>query len=324
MEMSALYNLLAVCVLAALGLSTPGRSSRAEDPDANAARPGSEDNRLSLADLAGYRAALSGRATADDARPTDRPAAVGFRELWERPDAFRGRRVAVRGRVERIFRQGPVGGFPPLAEVWILSTAGDPFCAVFPLAGTSNGGDPGHVRASRPPAADHARDARATGRGPDFQDVDNLGRAASDTQPPGPELGRTVRFTGTFLKMVGYAARDGTRLAPLIVGDRPPRPEPAAAPGGKSAPAGLGALIRAIGGQGAGAGAGADRSAWSPMTWLLGLVALAMLAAVMLARQHRRGAGRRGRTASRDPAAGETAKAAPPLRFVDSPDEAPV
>ena len=37
-----------------------------------------------------------------------------------------------------------------------------------------------------------------------------------------PELGRTVRFTGTFLKMVSYAGGDGARLAPLVVGDRLP------------------------------------------------------------------------------------------------------
>ena len=64
-------------------------------------------------------------------RPTRR-SAVKFRDLWNRPDVFRGRRVTVEGRVVRIFRQGPVGSFPPLAEVWITSPAGDPFCVVFP------------------------------------------------------------------------------------------------------------------------------------------------------------------------------------------------
>ena len=35
-----------------------------------------------------------------------------FKDLWNRPDVFRGRRVTVQGRVVRIFRQGPVGSFP--------------------------------------------------------------------------------------------------------------------------------------------------------------------------------------------------------------------
>ena len=37
-------------------------------------------------------------------------------------------------------------------------------------------------------------------------------------------LGRSVRFTGTFLKMVRYEAGDGGRLAPLVVGDQLPVP----------------------------------------------------------------------------------------------------
>ena len=37
-----------------------------------------------------------------------------------------------------------------------------------------------------------------------------------------PKLGQMVQFTGTFLKIVRFAAGDGTRLAPLIVGDQPP------------------------------------------------------------------------------------------------------
>src|SRR5262249_34499652 len=44
---------------------------------------------------------------------------------------------------------------------------------------------------------------------------------------PGPgrdsaEPGDRVRFEGTFLRLVRYAGADGTRLAPLIVGPRPP------------------------------------------------------------------------------------------------------
>ena len=52
--------------------------------------------------------------------------------------SFEGRRITIQGRVSRIFRQGPVGSFPPLAEVWITSPAGDPFCVVCPQPGSTD------------------------------------------------------------------------------------------------------------------------------------------------------------------------------------------
>jgi hypothetical protein len=151
-------------------------------------------HQLSLADLAGYRAALSGKPTADSARASDPPVETKFRDLWNRPDVFQGRRILVQGHVARIFRQGHFGSFPALAEVWITSPAGDPFCVVFPQPGPtdSNGTPERHSDAGRGIAM--------------------------------PELGQMVRFTGTFLKMVRYAGGDGARLAPLVVGDRVPVP----------------------------------------------------------------------------------------------------
>jgi hypothetical protein len=148
---------------------------------------------LSLADLAAYRLALAGKATADNARAADPPELVTFKDLWTRTDAFRGRRVSVDGRVERIFRQGPVGNFPALAEIWITSPAGDPFCLISPPAST----------AATLAAHEHA----AT--------TDRFSTQSTQT-------GQEVRFTGTFLKMVRYAAADGGRLAPLVVGSQPP------------------------------------------------------------------------------------------------------
>src|SRR5262249_57226030 len=124
---------------------------------------------LGRAGRAAYRAALAGKPTADEARPSDRPTPVTFRDLWERPEAHRGRRVTIRGRLERAFRQGAIGSFPPLVEAWIFSASGDPICAVFPRPETPAGAG-----------------------------------------IPGP--GRAVRFTGTFLKMVRYAAGDGERM----------------------------------------------------------------------------------------------------------------
>jgi hypothetical protein len=162
-------------------------------------------HQLSLADLAGYRAALSGKPTADLARASDPPVHTNFKDLWNRPDVFRGRRVTVQGHVARIFRQGPVGSFPALAEVWITSPAGDPFCVVFPQPGSPEQG----LSGSR---------AIAGGDGLVLEENRPDGERAAFV----PELGRTVRFTGTFLKLVRYAGGDGARVAPLIVGDRLP------------------------------------------------------------------------------------------------------
>jgi hypothetical protein len=92
-------------------------------------RASAEDPALGLADLAAYRAALIDRAGASSEEPV---VEVGFRALWTHPQAYQGRRVQVRGRVVRRFRQGPIGTFPALAEVWAVAPSGDPFCLVFP------------------------------------------------------------------------------------------------------------------------------------------------------------------------------------------------
>jgi hypothetical protein len=137
------------------------------------------ESALTVADLAAYRAALSGTGVREKAVP------VGFRELWDHPATYQGRRVQVEGRIVRRFRQGAFGTFPPLEEAWAFSPAGDPFCLVFPE--TSNGEkSPGRA---------------VQGQG---QDQDQ------------------VRFVGTFLKRVEYQGGDGPRLALLIVGPAPP------------------------------------------------------------------------------------------------------
>ena len=101
--------------------------------------PAEEDGPLTVADLAAYRAAL-------DPRPDDGNApAVGFRDLWDRPDAYRGRRVAVAGRVMSVFHRGPIGRFPALAEAWVFTPASDPLCLVFPESDGSKAPKPGAV-----------------------------------------------------------------------------------------------------------------------------------------------------------------------------------
>jgi hypothetical protein len=159
-------------------------------------------NKLTLADLADYRSALSGDLTVDRARTATPPKQVRFRDLWNQPETFRGQRVVVQGRVVRIFRQGAVGTFPPLAEVWITSPAGDPFCVVFPLKELTVGDDA--------PEATLRREKMSQSQ------------SHADTASSTPDMGSAVRFTGTFLKMVSYSASDGKRLAPLVVGNQPP------------------------------------------------------------------------------------------------------
>jgi hypothetical protein len=129
-----------------------------------------------------------------------------------------------------------------------------------------------------------------------------------------PDPGRWVRFTGTFLKTIRYAGADGPRLAPLIVGDRTPQPAPVESEGGPSAPG------QALG-HSSGRGPGGAGFAGSASGWILGL-ALALLAAGMIARQHLRGVGPSDPSAIRRRIL-EGKGPDPPLQFTDSPEEPP-
>ena len=190
---------------------------------------GAGGGKLALTDLAAYRAALGGR-------PGGPAEPVTFRQLWDHPDRFQGRRVRVVGKVARRFRQGAFGTFPPLVETWAVSPTGDPFCLVAP-AGTSPGDD--------------------------------------------PSPGASVRFEGVFLRQVRYPGGDADRLAPLVVGDRPPL---VTAP----APAAPGDFL----------GGGANGRRW--FDWALGLGA-AVLVALVLARRHFERPVRRSRPTGREP-----------------------
>lgn len=97
----------------------------------SAPRAVAQDSTLELADLEAYRAALA-------SKPDRSAPKVGFRDLWDRPEAFAGKAVSVEGRVARTFRQPKFADFPPLVEAWIVSPAGDPFCLVFPQSGTTS------------------------------------------------------------------------------------------------------------------------------------------------------------------------------------------
>ena len=122
-----------------------------------------------------------------------------------------------------------------------------------------------------------------------------------------PKSGQTVRFTGTFLKMVRYAAGDGARLAPLVVGDQPPVPVREGRQG-KWQPF---IPTNDVG----------SRWTGSPASWLLGLT-LALLAAGLLAWQHLHVPSRNEpgfATSARTTMASLTAD--PPLEFIEPHDE---
>lgn len=95
---------------------------------------GQEDRPLTIADLDEYRRALRADEPGDPA-----PEPVSFVTLWERPEEFLGRRVSVEGKAARRFRQGAIGEYPPLVELWIATRTGNPTCLVYP---EPTGGDP--------------------------------------------------------------------------------------------------------------------------------------------------------------------------------------
>lgn len=248
--------------LLALLLIHGGWSSRAQS--------GGDDleSRLGLADLAAYRAALSGKATADNAHAADLARPVTFRDLWHHPETWRGRRVQVQGRVARIFRQDAVGSFPPLVEAWLSTPEGDLFCVDFPTGGV-------------------------------------------------PEPGQQVTFSGTFLRAIRYAGNDQPRLAPWIVGDRPPSSVIVARTVGEPAAAAL----RAMGASPApelDMEMDQDRrlESWSPAGWMLG-IALGLIGAAVLAWQHLRQPVSAKRSGTRHKNQGSAA-ADPPLVFVET------
>lgn len=189
---------------------------------------------VSIGDLPDYRAALEDLSEA----PGE---SIPFRELWERSEVYKGRRIRVEGTVARRFRQASVGMFPPLTELWVVSASKDPFCLVFPT--------------------------------PD--DLDD-----------GTAPGSAIRFDGLFLKPIRYPAADEPRVAPLVVGARPPVPH----------------AVDPLAGQ-------PSRLPMGALDWILGVV-LAGLVALLLLRQAR----------SR-PVRDSRPRPAPPPSFVDSIDD---
>lgn len=101
---------------------------RADSSTENDDRRGSP---LTIADLDAYLGALHGDTNTE---PAER---VSFRDLWNRPDDYQGKRVEIEASIEQIFEQKAIGAFPDLIEIWGFSRVGDPFCLVYPRANES-------------------------------------------------------------------------------------------------------------------------------------------------------------------------------------------
>lgn len=80
---------LSVIVLVSMILAAEGRAFCSDDDPETS-------HQLSLTDLAGYATALSGKPTAEGTRQSDPPVRVKFKDLWNRPDRFRGRALPSR------------------------------------------------------------------------------------------------------------------------------------------------------------------------------------------------------------------------------------
>ncbi len=173
------------------------------------------DGPLTVADLAAYRSALELKT------PVGPAPRASFRDLWDRPDDFRGRRVAVSGRVVSVFHQGAFGQFPPLAEVWVFTPASDPFCLVFPESKEKATPKPGAVVGF---TGTFLRKVRYHGG-----DVDRLAPLVVGPEPPGVEQSApevfnppASPFDGIALLVVG-----GMVMLTLVrVAIRRPRPRP--------------------------------------------------------------------------------------------------
>ena len=55
-----------------------------------------------------------------------------FSELWDDPNAYRGRHVSVRGKVVRVFRAPARGSLPARVEIWLDAGKGNLICCVLP------------------------------------------------------------------------------------------------------------------------------------------------------------------------------------------------
>ncbi len=126
----------------------------------------------------------------------------------------------------------------------------------------------------------------------------------------GPEAGQKVAFTGTFLRTIRYTGDDAPRLAPCIVGDRPPAPLPAVAATGRPAAFDWRDLVTSAPPTGEG-----FFSSWSPLGWIAGSI-LGVTGVVLLVWRHWRGAAEGNIGAGGHNADGTTAQD-PPLDFLE-------
>jgi hypothetical protein len=128
------------------------------------------------------------------------------------------------------------------------------------------------------------------------------------------DLGQVVTFSGLYLRTIRYAGGDQPRLAPWIVGDRPPASVAMAPRANESAAAALRAIGASPRSQWEGQLARRFES-WSPAAWTVG-IALGLAGAGVLAWQHVRRPSSARRRGPRPKKPGAAA-ADPPLVFLE-------
>ena len=179
---------------------------------------------LGLADLPEYRAAL------EPGSGSEGPAAaVGFRDLWDHPERYRGRRVQVEGRIVRRFRQEAVGTFPAADGVWVVAAVGRSVLPGLPRPGarrTSPRRGPGPVRRDVPEASALPGGGYRPAGPPD------RGRPAAGGVGAGPAARAAARAGFSPAGLGDRDRRDGRRG--LDPGPTIPQPAPAATPAARS------------------------------------------------------------------------------------------
>lgn len=116
---------------------------------------------------------------------------VGFRQLFEQPDEYRGQLVRIRGKAKR--------GYHVVAPKNIVGVEGYYVFVLLPAGG---------------PTSPILVYSLATPEGfPEIKD--------KDIDKEVTELNESVEFTGYFYKRTAYLAQDGTRVAPVVLAKKP-------------------------------------------------------------------------------------------------------
>lgn len=174
---------------------------------------------LPPSDLPAYLAALR------EVRPIA-SRSVSFRDLWDRPDAFRGKFVRVEGRLVRRFSAPASGELPGRVEAWIATDSGDLICLVFPREGAE----------PKAEESEHRLGFEGTSLGRiRYESGDAVRMAPLIVGPAGPKAIKkgvpgSSSFSSTDWALAGTAAALAALVLARARSRRPGRPRPEAGP----------------------------------------------------------------------------------------------